>query len=93
MEFEQDPHKAIKNIQKHNVSFTEAATVLGDGLSITIYDPDHSDNEDRYITIEWSNHRRLLMAAHTDRGSKIRIISARELTRKEREAYEKQRTK
>ena len=91
MEFEWDPQKAIKNIQKHDVSFVEAATVFGDKLSITIFDPDHSDNEDRNITIGWSNRQRLLMVAHTERGNKIRIISARELTRKEREAYEEKR--
>jgi len=91
MEFQWDPQKAIKNIQKHDVSFVEAATVFGDKLSITIFDPDHSDDEDRNITIGWSNHQRLLMVAHTERGNKIRIISARELTRKEREAYEEKR--
>jgi hypothetical protein len=70
------------------VSFAEAATIFEDDLSVTIYDPDHSEDEDRYITIGLSNRGRLLMVAHTERGDTIRIISARELTSAEREAYE-----
>jgi uncharacterized DUF497 family protein len=90
MEFEWDPQKAAKNLRKHKVAFTEAATVFSDDLSITIHDPDHSVDEERYITIGWSHRRRLLMVAHTERGDRIRIISARELTRAEREAYEQE---
>ncbi|MFH1907893.1 MAG: BrnT family toxin [Chloroflexota bacterium] len=88
MDFEWDPRKAEINLRKHGVSFTEAGTVFGDYLAITVPDPDHSDDEDRYITIGWSNRRRLLMVAHTDRGDCIRIISARELTKAERKDYE-----
>jgi uncharacterized DUF497 family protein len=88
IEFEWDVTKAKTNLRKHGVAFNEASTVLKDGLSITIYDPDHSVNEDRYITIGVSITGRPLMVAHTDRGDRTRIISARELTRKEREAYE-----
>ncbi len=90
MNFEWDPRKAEINLRKHDVSFIEAGTVFGDDLAITIPDPDHSMNEDRYITIGWSNRRRLLMVAHTERGDRIRIISARELTPSERKAYEKE---
>lgn len=90
MDFEWDPHKAENNFIKHNVSFQEAATVLGDPLSITIYDPDHSKAEDRFITIGWSNQNRLLMVAHAERGEAIRIISARKLTSKERKEYERE---
>ncbi len=61
-----------------------------DDYSITVYDPDHSVEEDRYITIGSSSAGRLLMVAHTDRGNRIRIISARELTSAERGAYDKQ---
>jgi uncharacterized DUF497 family protein len=93
LEFEWDPKKAAHNLKKHQVSFTEAATVLKDRLSITMYDPDHSMDEDRYITIGWSCRHRLLMVSHTDRGDRIRIISARELTRSEREAYEEEQNK
>lgn len=90
LEFEWDPQKAAYNLKKHKVSFTEAATVLSDHLGITMYDPDHSVDEDRYITVGWSHHHRLLMVAHTERGDRIRIISARELTRSERKAYEEE---
>jgi uncharacterized protein len=89
MEFEWDPRKARINLRKHGVSFTEAGTIFGDDLAITVSDPDHSDNEDRYITIGWSDRRRLLIVSHTDRGDRIRIISARELTKTERKEYEK----
>ena len=89
MEFEWDPRKARINLRKHGVSFTEAGTIFGDELAITVSDPDHSDKEDRYITIGWSDRRRLLIVSHTDRGDQIRIISARELTKAERKEYEK----
>ncbi len=90
MEFEWDPRKAARNARKHGVSFVEAATVFADPLSVNIEDPDHSSRENRYILIGWSNRQRLLMVAHTERGDRIRIISARELTRLEREAYEQE---
>jgi uncharacterized DUF497 family protein len=93
VQFEWDPEKAAANLRKHKVSFNEAATVLGDTLGITITDPDHSDDEDRYITIGVSSRRRLLIVSHTERGEKIRIISARELTRAERKAYEEETKK
>lgn len=88
IDFEWDITKAKTNLRKHRVSFNEAATVLRDRLSITIHDPDHSVDEGRYITIGASIAGRLLMVAHTDRGDRTRIINARELTRKERDAYE-----
>jgi uncharacterized DUF497 family protein len=90
MDFEWNPNKAEINLRKHGVSFTEAGTVFGDNLAITVPDPDHSNDEDRYITIGWSNRRRLLMVSHTDRGNRIRIISARELTKVERKEYEEE---
>lgn len=90
MEFEWDPLKAEINLRKHGVSFTEAGTVFGDDLAVTVPDPDHSIDEDRYITIGRSNRGRLLMVAHADRGNRIRIISVRELTRNERKAYEEE---
>lgn len=90
IDFEWDLYKAKTNLLKHNVAFSEAATVFKDSLSITIYDPDHSDQEDRYITIGASVSGRFLMVAHTDRGNRTRIISARELTRKEIKEYEKE---
>ena len=64
--------------------------MFSDELSITVPDPDHSEKEDRYITIGWSNRGKLLMVSHTDRGDKIRIISARELTPRERITHEEE---
>lgn len=90
IEFEWDPDKARKNIGKHRVAFEEAATVFQDTLSITADDPDHSENEDRVITVGFSSRGRPLIVSHTDRGKRTRIISARELTRVEREAYEEE---
>ena len=88
MEFEWDPVKAADNLRKHRVSFTEAATVLGDFLGTTAPDPDHSRDEHRYITVGLSNRGRPLMVAHVERHERIRIISARKLTRNERRIYE-----
>jgi uncharacterized protein len=88
MEFDWDPNKAASNLRRHNVSFGEAATVFSDPLSTTVSDPDHALDEDRSITIGLSHRGRLLMVAHTERGDRIRIISARELTRTERAQYE-----
>ena len=88
MEFEWDDDKAESNVRKHGIEFTEAITVFGDPLAMTGYDPDHSDEEDRYITMGLSVTGRLLIASHTDRGEKVRIISAREATRGERKDYE-----
>ncbi|MFH1860115.1 MAG: BrnT family toxin [bacterium] len=88
MKFEWNPNKAAQNLQNHKVLFEEAATTFKDTLSITVSDPEHSVEEDRYITIGLSNRFRLLIVAHTERGNNIRIISARELTTKERREYE-----
>jgi hypothetical protein len=90
MEFEWDPQKAAANVRRHGVSFQEAATVFADLLSITVPDPDHSAAEDRSIIVGMSNRGRLLMVAHMERGDRIRIISARDLTRAERKAYEEE---
>lgn len=88
MEFEWDPDKAAKNLAKHRVSFQEAATVFGDPLAVTFFDPDHSDDEDRFLTFGYSNNRVLLIVSHTDREDRTRIISARRATRRERKFYE-----
>ncbi len=88
MEFEWDPQKAAKNLRKHKVSFTEAATVFDDPLSVTVVDPDHSAEEDRFIIVGQSYRRHLLIVSFAERGERIRIISARELTPAERKAYE-----
>ncbi|MBE0426766.1 MAG: BrnT family toxin [Nitrospirae bacterium] len=86
--FEWDSDKARKNIEIHDVSFDEASTAFGDALSLTIHDPLHSDEEDRFILIGNSYKNRLLVVVHTERGNKIRIISARKATKKERKQYE-----
>lgn len=88
MEFEWNPDKAELNSEKHNVSFEEAATVFNDPLSVTFPDPDHSVGESRYVIIGVSRFGQLLIVAHTDRGEKIRIISARKATRQEQRFYE-----
>ena len=88
MEFEWDPEKAATNEQKHGVTFHEAATVFGDPLAVTFADPDHSENEQRYITFGLSRHKRLLVVSQAEQRDRIRIISARLMTPKERRIYE-----
>ncbi|AFY94839.1 BrnT family toxin [Chamaesiphon minutus] len=88
MKFDWDENKAASNLFKHGVSFDEAKTVFDDPLYIDFYDPAHSDDEDRYLIVGESNQRRLLIVSYTERGNLIRLISAREVTRTEREVYE-----
>jgi len=88
MYFEWDPEKANDNERKHDVSFAEAATAFGDPLSVTIGDPDHSEEEDRFILLGQSFAGSLLVVVHTFRDETIRIISARLATRRERRQYE-----
>lgn len=88
MQFEWNPTKAALNLKNHKVSFNEAATVFSDPLGVTVPDPDHSDEEDRLIIVGISYRSRLLIVSHTENEDAIRIISARELTPREREQYE-----
>jgi uncharacterized protein len=88
VEFEWDEEKAKTNVSKHGVSFLEARTVFGDQLAMTISDPLHSGSEERFVELGYSNQGRLLVVVYTERGARIRIISARTATRTEREAYE-----
>lgn len=88
MKFSWDPRKAAANLKKHGVSFEEASTVFHDTLSITGSDPDHSGEEQRFVTFGNSSEDRLLVVAHTDEGETIRMISARLVTRQERRIYE-----
>lgn len=67
--------------------------MFGDVFGTTVPDPDHSLDEQRYITIGMSEQQRLVIVAHTERNERIRIISARELTRAEREVYEEETKK
>ena len=78
LEFEWDEAKARGNLKKHKVSFEEASSIFGDPLALTIPDPLHSEEEDRFITLGESQRRRLLVVVYTERGDKIRIIGARE---------------
>jgi len=86
--FEWDPNKAKENLETHGISFDEASTAFHDALSLAIYDPLHSEEEDRFVLIGSSHRNRLLVIVHTDRADKIRLISARKASQKEREQYE-----
>ena len=88
MEFEWDEDKADGNRKKHGVSFEEASTVFEDPLTLSGYDPDHSTEEDRFITVGLSVDGRIIVVSHTDRDSAIRIISARPASRREVKDYE-----
>ena len=88
MKFEWDKNKAEKNLTKHCILFDEAKTVFNDPYFVDFYDPDHSGEEHRYIIIGHSEQRRLLVVSYTERKNVIRLISAREATKREREAYE-----
>lgn len=89
--FEWDPIKARENRNKHGVNFDEAATVFRDSSALSIFDPDHSETEDRWITMGISEKGRLLIVNHTCReiGEEvtIRIISSRKATKKENNKY------
>ena len=86
--FEWDDAKARANVRKHGVRFEEAATAFGDVLSVTVADPDHSLDEDRFILLGMTQQDRLVVVAHTERGATIRLINARLATAKERKGYE-----
>ena len=88
MKFEWDNSKALENLRKHGVSFHEAASIFGDPLAVSYPDPEHSIAEHRYLTFGQSSKARLLVVSHTDRGDRIRVVSTREMTRKERIDYE-----
>jgi hypothetical protein len=88
VQFEWHVAKAAGNVTKHGVSFDEASTVFGDPLAGTILDPRHSTDEGRFVTIGLSTRQRLIVVAHADRDDRVRIISARRATRRERRKYE-----
>jgi uncharacterized protein len=88
IKFEWSLAKAETNWRKHKITFEEALTVFQDVLSRTIPDPDHSEHEQRFVTLGFSSRRRLLAVVHTDRGERIRLISARRAARTERRTYE-----
>ena len=86
--WEWDDEKAAINLEKHGVSFEEAATVFDDPLYVDFYDPDHSTEEHRYLIVGMSTKGRLLIVSYTERHESGRLISAREVTPAERKAYE-----
>ena len=86
--FEWDQAKARANSKKHGASFDEATTVFADPFSITIADPDHSADEQRYVDIGSSDKGRVLVVVYTERGVNVRIISCRKATLSERKTYE-----
>ena len=88
MQFEWDPVKDAHNRTKHGVSFEEARTVFEDDLFLCFADPAHSQGEARYLMLGQSRQGRLLMIAYTERDGTVRVISAREATRRERKSYE-----
>jgi uncharacterized DUF497 family protein len=88
VEFEGDDEKADSNLKKHGVSFVEGATIFNDPEIATIFDPDHSKDEERYISIGNSIQGNLLVIAHTELDERIRLISCRKATNAERKAYE-----
>jgi uncharacterized DUF497 family protein len=91
--FEWDPAKAEENTAKHGVAFELAASVFRDPLTLTVYDDEHSEAEERWATLGRTENGRLLVVVHTFEetgaaSATVRIISAREATRRERENYE-----
>ena len=90
--FEWDPVKAASNARKHGVPFEEACTVFGDPLALLMRDPDHSDEEERYLLLGRSVRQRLLVVAFAERGPRTRLISARKATPGERKRYEEEET-
>ena len=87
MQFEWGPTKARTNEAKHEVSSEEATEIFADSLSSTAADPDHSDDEERFVIFGKSSDERYLVASFTERGGRLRIISARTMTRRKRAAY------
>ena len=88
MRFEWHRAKAEANLRKHGVSFDEAVTVFYDPLSATFDDEEHSVGEARFITVGYSARGRLLLVAHTEHGARVRMISARRATARERRRHE-----
>jgi uncharacterized protein len=88
MKFEWDKDKAAANLRKHGVSFEEASTVWDDYFNIELFDHGRSFEENRFLMIGESSEKRSLIISFTERENRVRIISARELTPKERRDYE-----
>ena len=89
LHFEWDPHKDLTNRKKHGVSFAEASTVFEDVNALVISDPEHSEDEERFVILGFSLQANLLVVCHCYRASEsvIRIISARKATKNESRQY------
>jgi len=88
LEFSWNAEKAALNLSKQGVTFEEASTVFGDPLSVTVFDPGHSETESRFVIVGQSFEGKLIVVVHSELEDSIRIISARLATRREREVYE-----
>ena len=90
IEFEWNPTKAKDNLQKHGVSFEEAESVFYDEYAQQFFDDEHSEREERFIMLGISDRSRILVVCHCERSEdqKIRLLSARKATAKERKYYE-----
>ena len=88
VELDWDAEKARRNFARHGITFDEAATVFLDPLEVTVFDPDHSSQEDRFVSVGTSSNGMLLVVGYTERGSKIRVIFARRATGREQMDYE-----
>lgn len=94
LRFEWDPRKSRANLSKHGVSFEEASTVFYDEAAVQFYDPDHSEDEDRFILLGVSLRLRILVVCHCFRESEVvvRIISARRADKDEEADYWRRRS-
>lgn len=89
LRFTWDARKAAANLRKHGVSFDEVSTAFADPLSVAVPDPDHSDDETRFLLVGQSLRRRVLVVIHAEQSeADIRLISARLASRRERRVYE-----
>ena len=93
MKFVWDENKAEINLRKHGVSFPEASTVFDDYDALQIYDPDHSDEEDRFVMLGMSSALRILVVClcYRENDEQIRIISARKATKNETATYNRRK--
>lgn len=92
LQFEWDEAKATTNLRKHDVSFEEVITIFSDPNTLTIFDAEHSDVEDRFIDIGLSTSGRVLVVVYMERGKRIRVVSCRKATPPERRQYEQRIT-
>ena len=90
--FEWDEMKANRNVTKHGVTFEEAKTIFNDPFSLTIADPDHSHDEERWLDIGLSAEGRLLVVWYTEDSEVIRIIGSRKARKSEEEVYAYERS-